>query len=138
MEGIRVTKISLNLITGRTIQQGVSMEGGKEKKAYTKACGIIEMDPSDMKKLNVWKNTNVRVTSEFGTVIVKAVEATQGPHPGLAYIPMGPWANMVVDPNTYSMGMPTFKGVPIEVEVATNEPIFDSQELVRKACGLKV
>ncbi len=138
MEGIRVTKISLNLITGRTIQQGVSMEGGKEKKAYTKACGIIEMDPSDMKKLNVWKNTNVRVTSEFGTVIVKAVEATQGPHPGLAYIPMGPWANMVVDPNTYSMGMPTFKGVPVEVEVATNEPIFDSQELVRKACGLKV
>jgi len=133
-----VTKISLNLISGRTIQQGVSMEGGKEKKAYTKACGIIEMDPSDMKKLNVWKNTNVRVTSEFGTVIVKAVEATQGPHPGLAYIPMGPWANMVINPNTYSMGMPTFKGVPIEVEVAINEPIFDSQELVRKACGLKV
>jgi len=114
------------------------MEGGKEKKAYTKACGIIEMDPSDMKKLNVWKNTNVRVTSEFGTVIVKAVEATQGPHPGLAYIPMGPWANMVIDPNTYSMGMPTFKGVPIEVEVAINEPIYDSQELVRRACGLKV
>ena len=133
-----MTKISLNLISGRTIQQGVSMEGGKEKKAYTKACGIIEMDPSDMKKLNVWKNTNVRVTSEFGTVIVKAVEATQGPHPGLAYIPMGPWANMVINPNTYSMGMPTFKGVPIEVEVAINEPIFDSQELVRKACGLKV
>jgi formylmethanofuran dehydrogenase subunit D len=135
---MNVTKISLNLITGRTIQQGVSMEGGKEKKAYTKACGIIELDPSDMKKLNVWKNTNVRVTSEFGTVIVKAVEATQGPHPGLAYIPMGPWANMIVDPNTYSMGMPTFKGVPIEVEVAINEPVYDSQELVRRACGLKV
>jgi len=133
-----VTKISLNLITGRTIQQGVSMEGGKEKKAYTKACAIIEMDPSDMKKLNVWKNTNVRVTSEFGSVIVKAVQATQGPHPGLAYIPMGPWANSVVDPNTYSMGMPTFKGVPVEVEVAINEPIYDSQELVRRACGLKV
>lgn len=133
-----MTKISLNLITGRTIQQGVSMEGGKEKKAYTKACAIIEMDPSDMKKLNVWKNTNVRVTSEFGSVIVKAVQATQGPHPGLAYIPMGPWANSVVDPNTYSMGMPTFKGVPVEVEVAINEPIYDSQELVRRACGLKV
>ena len=132
-----MTKISLNLISGRTIQQGVSMEGGKEKKAYTKACGIIEMDSTDMKKLNVWKNTNVRVSSEFGSVIVKAVEATQGPHPGLAYIPMGPWANMIVDPNTYSTGMPTFKGTPIEVEVAINEPIYDSQELVRKACGLQ-
>jgi len=131
-----VTKISLNLITGRTIQQGVSMEGGKEKKAYTKACGIIEMNPSDMKKLNVWKNTNVRVTSKFGSVIVKAVEATEGLTPGDAYIPMGPWANSVVDPTTDGTGMPSFKGVPIDVEVAINETILDSQELVRKACGL--
>ena len=37
--------ISLNLISGRTIQQGVAMEGGKEKPAYTDACGIIEIDP---------------------------------------------------------------------------------------------
>ncbi|RQD82762.1 MAG: molybdopterin dinucleotide-binding protein [Methanocalculus sp. MSAO_Arc2] len=131
-----MTKISLNLITGRTIQQGVSMEGGKEKKAYTQAAGIIEMDPVDMKKLKVWKNTNVRVTSPYGSVIVKAVEATQGPHPGLAYIPMGPWANSVVNPKTHSTGMPSFKGVPIEVEVAINETVLDSQELVRKACGL--
>ena len=131
-----VTKISLNLISGRTIQQGVAMEGGKEKDAYTKACGIIEMDPSDLKKLGAWKNTNVRVSSKYGDVIVKAVEATQGPHPGLAYIPMGPWANSVVNPNTYSTGMPTFKGVPIEVEIAPNEKILSSTELVRKKCGV--
>ncbi|HUM77888.1 MAG TPA: molybdopterin dinucleotide-binding protein, partial [Methanoculleus sp.] len=31
--------IRVNLITGRTIQQGVSMEAGKEKPAYTAACG---------------------------------------------------------------------------------------------------
>ncbi|HNJ81188.1 MAG TPA: molybdopterin dinucleotide-binding protein, partial [Methanoregulaceae archaeon] len=41
-----MTKVALNLISGRTIQQGVAMEGGKEKDAYTKACGIIEMDSS--------------------------------------------------------------------------------------------
>lgn len=133
-----MTKITLNLLTGRTIQQGATMEGGKEKKAYTKACAIIEMTPEDMKRLNVWKNTNVRVSNEFGSVTVKAVVADQGLHPGDAYMPMGPWSNMIVDPNTYSTGMPTFKGTPIEVEVAINEPIYDSQELVRRACGLKV
>jgi formylmethanofuran dehydrogenase subunit D len=129
-----VAKIALNLISGRTIQQGVAMEGGKEKDAYRKACGIIEMDKSDLKKLGAWRNTNVRVTSKFGSVVVKAIEATQGPHPGLAYIPMGPWANAIVDPNTYSTGMPTFKGVPIEVEVAMNEPVYTSIELVQKKC----
>jgi formylmethanofuran dehydrogenase subunit D len=129
-----LAKLKLNLITGRTIHQGVAMEGGKEKDAYTKACGIIEMDPSDLKKLGIWKGTNVRVTSQWGSVVVKAVEATQGPHPGLAYIPMGPWANSVVNPKTYSTGMPTFKGVPIEVEPAINEPVLSSIQLVQKKC----
>lgn len=129
-----MAKITLNLISGRTIQQGVAMEGGKEKDAYRKACGIIEMDKSDLKALGAWRNTNVRVTSKYGSVVVKAIEATQGPHPGLAYIPMGPWANSVIDPNTYSTGMPTFKGVPVEVEVAMNEPIYSSIELVQKKC----
>ena len=129
--------IQVNLISGRSIQQGVAIEGGKEKPAYRTAAGIIELDPSDLKKLGAWKNTNVRVTSDFGSVVVKAIETTQGPHPGLGFIPMGPWANAVIDPNTYSTGMPTFKGVPVKVDVAINEPILLGIELVQKLCGVK-
>ena len=66
--------------------------------------------------------------------MVKAVDATQGPHPGLGWIPMGPWANSVTNPNTYSTGMPTFKGVPVEVEPAPTEPVLLGIELVQKAC----
>jgi formylmethanofuran dehydrogenase subunit D len=132
-----VATIQLNLISGRSIQQGVAIEGGKEKPAYRTAAGIIELDPSDIKKLGAWKNTNVRVTSDFGSVVVKAIETTQGPHPGLGFIPMGPWANAVIDPNTYSTGMPTFKGVPVKVDVAINEPILLGIELVQKLCGVK-
>ena len=130
-------RITLNLISGRTIQQGVAIEGGKEKPLYRTAAGIIELDPSDLKKLGVWKNTNVKVTSPYGSVVVKAIETTQGPHPGLGFIPMGPWANAIIDPNTYSTGMPTFKGVPVTVEVALNEPILLGIELVQKLCGVK-
>jgi formylmethanofuran dehydrogenase subunit D len=131
-------EITLNLISGRTIQQGVAIESGKEKPSYRTACGIIEMDPSDLKKLDAWKNTNVKVTSDYGSVVVKAVEATQGPHPGVAFIPMGPWANAIVSPNTYSTGMPTFKGTPVKVEVAMNEPVLLGIELVQKECGVIV
>jgi formylmethanofuran dehydrogenase subunit D len=132
-----VATIQVNLISGRSIQQGVAIEGGKEKPAYRTAAGIIELDPSDLKKLGAWKNTNVKVTSDFGSVIVKATETSQGPHPGLGFIPMGPWANAIIDPNTYSTGMPTFKGVPVKVEVAINEPILLGIELVQKLCGVK-
>ena len=131
-----VEKIELNLISGRTIQQGVSMEAGKEKPAYRDACGIIELDSADLKRLGIWVGTSVRVTSAHGTVIVKAVEATQGPHPGLGWIPMGPWANRVIDPNTYSMGMPTFKGVPITVEPAPSEKVLLSLEVIEEGLRL--
>jgi formylmethanofuran dehydrogenase subunit D len=130
--------ITLNLISGRTIQQGVAIEGGKEKPLYRTACGIIEMDSADLKALGAWKNTNVRVTSPHGSVIVKAVESAQGPNPGIAFIPMGPWANAIIDPNTYSTGMPTFKGTPVTIEVAINEPILLGIELVQVQCGVKV
>ncbi len=129
--------ITINLISGRTIQQGVAIEGGKEKPSYRTAAGIIELDPTDLKALGVWKNTNVRVTSPYGSVVVKAIETTQGPHPGVAFIPMGPWANSIIDPNTYSTGMPTFKGTPVTLEIAVNEPILLGIELVQKLCGVK-
>jgi formylmethanofuran dehydrogenase subunit D len=138
MEDTIVAAITLNLISGRSIHQGVAMEGGKEKPLYRTACGIIELDPSDLKKLGAWKNTNVKVTSDYGSVIVKATETSQGPHPGVGFIPMGPWANSVINPNTYSTGMPTFKGVPVKVEVAINEPVLLGVELVQRQCGVKV
>ena len=131
-----VATIELNLISGRSIQQGVAIEGGKEKPLYRTAAGIIELDPSDLKKLGAWKNTNVRVTSDYGNVVVKAIETTQGPHPGLAFIPMGPWANSIINPNTYSTGMPTFKGTPVKVDVAMNDPVLLGIELVQKLCGV--
>ena len=129
--------VTVNLITGRTIQQGVAIESGKEKDSYRTACGIIEMDHEDLKKLGIWKNTHVRVKSAYGDVVVKAIETTQGPHPGVAFIPMGPWANSIVNPETYSTGMPTFKGVPVTVEPAINEPVLLGIELVQKLCGVK-
>lgn len=125
-------KLELNLITGRTIQQGVSMEGGKERSDYRDACGILELDPDDFKKLGIYEGNPVRVTSTYGSVVVKAVRTKQGPHPGIGWIPMGPWANRLTDPNTYSMGMPTFKGIPIEVESAPNEKVLLSLEVIEQ------
>jgi formylmethanofuran dehydrogenase subunit D len=90
------------------------------------------MDVSDLKKLKVFPGQSVRVKSAFGEVVVRAVKASQGPHPGLVFIPMGPWANQVTSPNTYSTGMPHFKGVKVTIEPAPNEKVMNGIELVQK------
>jgi formylmethanofuran dehydrogenase subunit D len=127
-----MTTIDVNLISGRTFMQGVAIEGHKHDDEYVKACGICEIDVSDLKKLRVYPGQSVRVKSAYGSVVVRAVKATQGPHPGLVFIPMGPWANQVTNPNTWSTGMPNFKGVRVTVEPAPNEKVMNGIELVQK------
>jgi len=129
-----LAKIALNLISGRSIQQGVAMEHGKEKDEYTQACGIIEMDPADLKRLGAWRGTNVRVTSKDGTIVVKAVRTREDLVPGLAHIPMGPWANAIVSAYTYSTGEPCFKGFPVDIEPAENEKVMGAVELIQTLC----
>ncbi len=123
--------IEANLISGRTFMQGVAIEGHKHEDEYIKACGICEMDVSDLKALHLFPGQNVRVKSAYGEVVVRAVKATQGPHPGLVFIPMGPWANQVTGTNTYSTGMPMYKGVKVTIEPAPNEKVLNGITLLQ-------
>ena len=129
-------KITVNIITCRTIQQGVAMEAGKTTQKYFDACTIIQMHPEDFKRLGIWKNTNVKVTSSVGSVILKAVETREDLVPGLSHIPMGPWANRIVPGYTFSTGEPRFKGFPADIEAAPNARIMGAVEVLQDACGL--
>jgi formylmethanofuran dehydrogenase subunit D len=128
-------KQQLTLITGRTIDQGAGKEFGKGSPQYQDTAAICYLDPVDLKKLGITHKTHVKVTSPFGTVIVKAEKYPFGNNPGLIFIPCGLWANAVCGDTTYSMGMPLFKGFPVEVEPAPNEPILTLNELLKEEFG---
>ncbi|MGB9959902.1 MAG: molybdopterin dinucleotide binding domain-containing protein [Candidatus Bathyarchaeales archaeon] len=129
------SKLKVTLVTGRTIEQGVGKEHGKASKEYMESVSICYMDPQDMKKLGIKDKTNILVSTEFGSVVVKAVKSIRTPHPGVIYIPYGPWANVVVDPETHSIGMPSFKGIPAEIEPAPDKPILTLKELLKLQFG---
>ncbi len=125
----------VTLLSGRTIEQGVGKEYGKASREYYEACSMVYMDADDMKKLGVKNNTNVKVTTPVGAVILKAVKYPRGPTPGIIYIPYGPWANAVCSDATTSIGMPSFKGTPAEVEAAPNEKVLSIEELMMEEFG---
>ncbi len=125
------SSITLNLITARTVAQGRAIEGSKHSDDYTRAAGIVLLDPADIKKLKIYTGTVVKVTTAFGSVNVRAVISQDAPHPGLAMIPMGPWGNQVLNVDTYSIGMPSFKGVEATIEVIeTGERVLSALELM--------
>ena len=128
-------KLHVTLLTGRTIEQGVGKEYGKSSPEYFEACSMVYMYAGDMKKLGVKNGTNVLVTTPNGSVVLKAVKHPRGTMSGLIYIPYGPWANSVVSNATTSIGMPSFKGTPAEVEAAPDQPILSMKELLKKEFG---
>jgi formylmethanofuran dehydrogenase subunit D len=128
-------KLTVILITGRTIDQGVGKEMGKGSKEYFDSSSICVIDESDMKKLGIKSRANVKVTSKYGSVIVKAEKNPYGSNPGLVFIPCGLWANAVTGDETFGMGMPLFKGFQVEVEPAPNQAILTLDELLKMEYG---
>ncbi len=128
-------KLRVTLLTGRTIEQGVGKEYGKASSEYFDACSMVYMDADDMKKLGVKNNTNVQVSTPIGSVVLKAVKYPRGPTPGLVYIPYGPWANAICSDATTSIGMPSFKGTPAEVEAAPDKKVLTIEELLFSEFG---
>jgi formylmethanofuran dehydrogenase subunit D len=128
-------KLRATLITGRTIDQGVGKEMGKGSKEYFDSSSICFIDESDLKKLGIKIRSNVRVTSKYGSVIVKAMKNQYGANPGIVFIPCGLWANAICGDETFGMGMPLFKGFPVEVEAAPNNVILTLDELLKEEYG---
>ncbi|MEM2250068.1 MAG: molybdopterin dinucleotide binding domain-containing protein [Candidatus Bathyarchaeia archaeon] len=124
-------KLKVTLLTGRTIEQGAGKERGKSSKEYVESVSVCYMDPEDMKRLGIRDGTNIQVSTAFGSVVVKAKKSLRAPHPGVVFIPYGPWANVVVDPETNGIGMPSFKGIPASVEPAPDKPVLGLEGLLK-------
>lgn len=129
------SKLRVTLLTGRTIEQGVGKERGKTSKAYVESVSVCYVDPEDLKRLRIKEKTNVLVSTDYGSVVVKAVKSLRGPHPGVIFVPYGPWVNVVVDPETQGVGMPSLKGIPAEVEPALDKTVLSLEEILRKEFG---
>ncbi len=112
--------LKVTLITGRTISQGVNLEN-KTSSDYMEATASCELNTKDIEFLG--KPKFVKIGTEYGEVVVKLKESNGNP-PGIAFVPMGPWANAVVNPDTKGCGMPGFKGIPAEIEAAENKVLL--------------
>lgn len=116
--------LKVKLVSGRTLEQGCYLHE-KEGEEYKRAVAICQMCEDDMRKEGIKDGDNVEVITEFGRVVVRAF---RGECPsGVAFIPMGPWANSVLGWDT-GYGTPLYKGVEAEIR-KTDEKVKDAAEL---------
>jgi formylmethanofuran dehydrogenase subunit D len=102
------------LITGRTRAQADGMHQGRESEAYVRATRLVEMNEEDMADVGVGEGALVAVSTRIGQV---EVSVKKGNLPRrMVFMPMGPYANVLIGGDTDSTGMPSYKGLAAEVK----------------------
>jgi formylmethanofuran dehydrogenase subunit D len=117
------------LLTGRTRRQGVGLEVGKLSEIYQESTTRIRLDAKDLEKVGVKPEETVMVKTEHGSVVLRAVIASRS-RPGIAFIPYGPWANLLIGGDTDSTGMPSSKGLKAVITPAPDKKVPTLQELI--------
>ncbi|MFX1252011.1 MAG: molybdopterin dinucleotide binding domain-containing protein [Promethearchaeota archaeon] len=125
------SSLELILITGRTWHQGAAMEGpGKISEEYKKETAVCELDPKDMARLGVEEGQTVQLSTANGTSVVLWVRSGVGPQEGIAFVPLGMWANCLIGSQTHSTGMPSFKGIAVTIEPVKDGKVLNIKELI--------
>jgi formylmethanofuran dehydrogenase subunit D len=106
------------LIPGRTSKQGVGISEGKFKAGYQSETTTLQVAPQDMQRLGLKDNDRVRLKSETGQIEV-TVTTAKGDElpPGLLFIAYGDLSSRLMGGETHGSGMPTSKGIDVELEV---------------------
>ncbi|MCD6088096.1 tRNA CCA-pyrophosphorylase [Candidatus Bathyarchaeota archaeon] len=117
------------IITGRTINQGCHKERGKLSKEYAESVSICEMNEEDMQKLGIKDGDRIKITTKYGSIVLTARRSRKIQHPGIVFVPYGPWANYVIDSSTEGTGMPLLKGLPAYIE-PTVEEVLSIKEMI--------
>ncbi len=108
------------LVTGRTLGQGLGLEIGKFSDIYYRNVATCEMNRDDMERLGVREGGLIRVSSDLDSIVLRVLKSFEEIPPGVIFAPYGPWINRIMRPETHGTGMPSFKGIEVEVEVETS------------------
>ncbi|MGQ9513607.1 MAG: molybdopterin dinucleotide binding domain-containing protein [Thermoproteota archaeon] len=123
------------LVTGRSLVQGETKER-KFTEEYRRAVATCEIDPEDLASMGIQTGETVKLTTKAGSISLRAARSSQAPHRGILFVAYGPWINAIVSSETNSTGMPTLKGMEVEVEPAPGERIQQLEDLLKRKAGM--
>jgi len=105
------------LIPGRTSRQGTTLNEGKFTKGYVEETSTLFVCPADLKRLGLKNGDRVRLRSEQGEVELACQSAKEGElPPGVLFLPYGDASSRLMGGDTHGTGMPTSKGIDVEME----------------------
>lgn len=126
-----MVSIEVLLNTGSTINEGRLAKGGdKYSDDYTQECAVCWINEVDYNTLG--SPQKVKITRRDGqrsvTVYTKLSNDVRCGH---IFMPRAIWANVIVEPSTFSTGSPLYKGSLVTIE-PDNSEVLSAENIVLK------
>ena len=103
-----VPQLEILVTLARTINLEKTTRYGKLSQEYFENAAICLVHPNDLKRLGI-KEGNIKITTESGSVVVKAINNEFETSKGIIVIPNGPWANKLVGEKEFEQNQVWFK-----------------------------
>lgn len=125
-----VPQIDVIVTIGRTINLEKTARYGKLSSEYFENSAICLIHPNDLKKLGV-KEGNLKITTESGSVIVRAVSSEHETSEGIIVIANGPWANKLLSEENFQRNQLWFKAIA----ETTKEKVSTLEMILKELAG---
>ncbi|MHA2430054.1 MAG: molybdopterin dinucleotide binding domain-containing protein [Promethearchaeota archaeon] len=125
---MEVIKTDFILNTVRRMENDQSKEFSLgDKKSLVEKLAIAFINPKDFDRLNLSSKSNLKISSNFGIIIVKGIADEDVPE-GTVLMPISIWSNQITGVENSEL---RYKNMKVDVEI-TEEQINDLNSLINK------
>ena len=125
---IKAPEYDIKIITHRDVFQASVCEEDCFGDECMELSALIVLDATEMKRMSIHDGVNVRLTSKWGSVVVRARASPREEQKGLGFMVNGPWVNALVSDETPD-GIPAFKNIEAKITIS-KDGITGIQELL--------
>ncbi len=125
---IKAPEYDIKIISRRDVFQASVCEEDRFGDECLELSALIVLDSAEMKHMGIRDGANVRLTSKWGSVVVRAGASPREEQKGLGFMVNGPWVNALVSDETPD-GIPAFKDIEAEITIS-KDGITGIQELL--------
>ena len=125
---IKAPEYDIKIITRRDVFQASLCEEDRFSDECLELSALIVLDATEIKRMSIQDGTNVRLTSKWGSVVVRARASPREEQKGMGFMVNGPLANTLVSDET-SDGIPAFKDIEAKITIS-KDGITSIQELL--------
>ncbi len=125
---IKAPEYDIKIITHRDVFQASACEEDRFGDECQEMSALIVLDAAEMKRMGIQDRANVRLTSNWGSVVVRARASPREEQKGMGFMVNSPWVNTLVSDETTD-GIPAFKDIEAKITISKNG-ITGIQELL--------